>query len=275
MVTFIANYLTTTLPNQMSVNDLDHVLQVENQLGRLQALLQQVSSVGAIGAQITQPVTLGSQGLPPFADADSGAIGALNGSSYSLSYSLEGPGGTVISPTVDYSAGINVHLYNTYAPAADIAFDSGAIVYAQPGGVPLLVDDPDLSVGHTSPTTVQSVSLWLPYFVGAFAGESGIGTSDLSARQISLYSISLTPATKYTIENNTNIVFSVATPFATGWWSYYNSTFPSSWISCTGHGCYGFYSGLGDFGTVTLTIPTGTQLTYFDLQIATFAFQPI
>jgi len=36
VVVFIANYLTTTLPAQMSVNDLDHVIQVENQVGQLQ-----------------------------------------------------------------------------------------------------------------------------------------------------------------------------------------------------------------------------------------------
>jgi hypothetical protein len=74
VVTFIANYLATTLPNQMSINDLNHDLQVENQVGRLQALLSSVSEAGTPGAPVSQPITLGSAGLPPFAPADSGSI---------------------------------------------------------------------------------------------------------------------------------------------------------------------------------------------------------
>jgi hypothetical protein len=531
VVTFIANYLSTTLPQQMSVNDLDHELQVENQLGRLQALLKQVSSVGTVGAQVAQPVTLGSAGSPPFADADRGAIGPLDGANYSLSYSLSGPlgyypptGGTpnsgnqgtctltpptgppyngitcagssditynfsatstseayaitsthtasysfnitdngtsavpaivtvtnsgtgstfsllilgsnvtveltdtaantnffefagsndtlqvvkstntatinvysvgyadhvtvgvgagsvsaavtsaatffgaddtysitagaqshsgsrffvyfnglptgstvlncpvaniaaqtdtvsggvaadgtysvtyndtaaspapptppspwtgtdlrpsincpfythvIVAPTTLQSAGIDVHLFNTYAPTADVAMDAGAVVYAQSGGVPIVVDPPELSVVSQSATVVTSVSLWLPFFIGTGAAESGIGTTELSARQIALTDILLTPSSSYTVENNTNIVFAVTTPFAAGWWAYYNATYPSSWISCVGQGCNGLYSGPADFGTVTLTIPTGTQLNYFDLELATFSFQTI
>ncbi|HTW77790.1 MAG TPA: hypothetical protein VMG14_08535, partial [Thermoplasmata archaeon] len=442
VVTFIANYLTTTLPNQMSINDLDHELQVENQLGRFQALLEQVANVGAVGAPLTQPVTLGSSGLPPFADADMGSIGPLNGSNYSLSYTLAGPtsysppnagtpggyagtcaltstsavvqlactglahvtynftgtpsegfvfdldaGGTfalnvttsgttaapepidvamsdaspldlyvlgsndsislgistgstvnlielgtndsvtiseaaastvhlyavgyhdtvtisdgvglvltaylfgwddsvtmsssssasttatqvtvyfvgfltsatacpsdnlaatdsvagsnskgsyhayynvtatftptavtdwtqtvskqspaqascpflataTYAPTTYHSAGIDVHLYNTYAPAADVAFDAGAILYAQPGGTPLVLDDPGLTVVETSTSVVTSVSLWLPFFIGKGAAESGIGTADLSARLVALTSIVLTPSSSYTV----------------------------------------------------------------------------
>ena len=521
-MTFIANYLTTTLPNQMSINDLDHELQVENQLGRFQALLEQVADVGAVGAPVSQPVTLGSSGLPPFADADFGSIGPLNGSNYTLSYSLTGPsayspptggtpntgripasavcapssnpttslacsgtggviwnfsaatptsysitvsagtyqinisdsgasassksaitvtasgstpltllvlgsndtitlttsaastdvfeivgsndtlslpaasaastivayvvgindavnfgamsgtihfigtffgfddsviGGTsvsssgnrfsvyfngfypasptpscpvgnlatgtdsvsggssgkgtyavtfndststtasvpspwtatelnpsipcaffapvVVAPTTYHSAGIDVHLYNTYAPAADVAFDAGAILYAQPGGTPLVLDDPGLTVVRTSTSIVTSVSLWLPFFIGKGAAESGIGTADLSARLVALTSIVLTPSSSYTVENNTNIVFAVTTPFAAGWWSYYNATYPASWIACSGAGCNGGYSGIGDFGTVSLTIPSGTQLSYFDLELATYSFQPV
>ena len=39
VVTVIANYLATTLPAQMSVNDLNHEIAVENQLGHFQAVL--------------------------------------------------------------------------------------------------------------------------------------------------------------------------------------------------------------------------------------------
>ncbi len=66
VVTFIGNYLTTVLPGQMSSNDLNHGLLVEDQVGRLATLLRNEVSADAVGAQITQPVSLGSSGEPPF-----------------------------------------------------------------------------------------------------------------------------------------------------------------------------------------------------------------
>jgi hypothetical protein len=520
VVTFIANYLQTTLPNQMSIYDLDHDLQVENQLGRFQALLEAVSVQGDVGAQVSQPVTLGSQGLPPFADADSGTVGPLNGSNYTLSYQLDGPsffappstgktggaypaactyasgtrvtmtctaraspvynftttpasgflvninaGGspqlnfstngtaatpekisigsagaastmtvyvygsndtislffgvattvdliefgtndtvsitanvtgstidmlsagyndaisivdgigltlnayvdgwadtttmtataakasaatavtvyysgftsstllcpndnlaatdsvagsntvgtyvayynvtktftptavthwtqhavvnkpsaagcplfntvTVFSPTAARFAGFNVHLLNTYAPVADIGFDAGAVVIAQPGGVPQIVDAPGVNVVESTSGAVTSVSLWFPVFIGKGGAEAGVQSAILSARLVSLSAFALTPTSTYGVANNTNIELNVTTPFAAGWWSYYNATYPSSWVSCTGHGCYTFYSGLGDFGTISLSIPTGTLLNYFSVDVATFSFVP-
>ena len=79
VVTFIANYLTTTLPNQMQVNDLNHELQVENQLGRLQAVLEAASAANAIGAQLSQPISLGSVGDPPFANPDGATLSGVPG----------------------------------------------------------------------------------------------------------------------------------------------------------------------------------------------------
>jgi hypothetical protein len=525
VVTFIANYLQTTLPNQMSTNDLDHDLQVENQLGRFQALLHAVSVQGDVGAQVSQPVTLGSQGLPPFADADSGSIGPLNGSNYSVSYQLAGPtyfappttgtpggiylpcvltssgtavtmictalaqptynftgtptgatgftvesllGGTyalnfstngtsptslepifidtsvasatmalyvygsndsislnlavastvdlieygsndtvtidataagssvnllsvgykdaltfkgaagsatgvtvhayiagwddtvaappsgdstaatsvtayftgftpstllcpnanlaatdsvstpnavgtyvayynvtksftpvavthwtqhvdvtlpvqsgcplfftvtIYSPTSPQFAGFNVHLLNTYAPVADIGFDAGAVLVAQPGGLPQVVDGPGVTVLNGS-SGVTSVSLWFPVFIGKGAVQAGLESAVLSARLVALNSFTLTPSSTYGIANNTEITLNVTTPFAAGWWAYYNATYPSSWISCVGNGCNGPYNGLGDYGTVSLAIPTGTNLNYFSVNIATFTFTP-
>jgi hypothetical protein len=78
VVTFIANYLTTTLPGQMSVNDLNHDVQVQDQVGRLQALLQAAADSGDVGAQFSQPITLGGVGEPPFAGPDSGWISPGN-----------------------------------------------------------------------------------------------------------------------------------------------------------------------------------------------------
>lgn len=77
MVSFIANYLSTTMPNQMRVNDANHALQVENQLGHLSALLRALSFTSTAGASVTQPVALGSAGLAPFAAPDGARITGL------------------------------------------------------------------------------------------------------------------------------------------------------------------------------------------------------
>ncbi|HXW66991.1 MAG TPA: hypothetical protein VEL82_03830 [Thermoplasmata archaeon] len=514
VVTFIANYLTTTLPNQMSVNDLDHVIEVENQLGRFQALLEAVSQADAIGAQVTQPVTLGSSAAPPFAGPDSGTIARpANGSGYSLGYSLSGPvnndpptGGTAgtgyvpsactqastsiscpspgpyhvywnyskvgstgysvttatgsylvnytgaagatitvttkganpldllvvgntttvnlqmsAGPNVDFieivgnndtlsvasvsytstivvyvvgvhdvvtfgtvgsgatlnvvasffgfldlfsaanastttgnhfsvyftgynpttaamncpvnaiattdkaeggvsgtatygvtfntttgakgtatslwtvststaslycpfyasatvpyaqvsATGLNVMLANTYIPPGYVAFDSGAVVYAQDGGVPLMIDPPAISLTSVA-GSVTAATLWFPIFIGQWATESGIQTTELSARLLSVDSIQLSPSSPFTVENNTNIVFSVTSTFAAGWVSYFNTTAPfENYFSCSGTyaACYGPFQIGGPLGTVTLTIPTGIALNTFSIEIATF-----
>lgn len=92
VVTFIANYLTTTLPNQMSVNDLNHDILVENQVGRLSATVTALATNGQVGGQTVQPITLGSDGDPPFASQDGGTVGPLqNGSRMVVNYTLSGP----------------------------------------------------------------------------------------------------------------------------------------------------------------------------------------
>jgi hypothetical protein len=92
VVTFIANYLTTTLPQEMSVNDINHNLLVENEVGHLAALLSKLAASGRSGEQVSQPFVLGSQGLPPFAGPDGGAIGpAASGQSEKVSFALAGP----------------------------------------------------------------------------------------------------------------------------------------------------------------------------------------
>lgn len=79
VVSFVANYLATSLPHQMSVNDGIHELQVENQLGHLAAVLERASHDNVIDTPVTQPISLGSQGVPPFAAPDGGSIGGIAG----------------------------------------------------------------------------------------------------------------------------------------------------------------------------------------------------
>jgi hypothetical protein len=107
VVTFIANYLSATLPGQMSVNELNHDVQVENQVGRLQALLEAASAAGAVGAQFSQPITLGGTGDPPFAAADSGSLTPGNSSGeFKINFTASLPATAIGSgPSVDGAAG--------------------------------------------------------------------------------------------------------------------------------------------------------------------------
>jgi hypothetical protein len=75
IVTMIASYLSTQLPAQMQVNDANHVIVVENQVSRFAASLEAAAAAGAIGGVVTQPISLGSAGEPPFSPADGASIG--------------------------------------------------------------------------------------------------------------------------------------------------------------------------------------------------------
>ncbi len=89
VVSFVANYLATTLPSQMALNDANRALMVEDQLGHLDSVLQSLSVPGALNAPVIQPISLGSPGAPPFAGPDGARITGVPGqSSSSMSVGL-------------------------------------------------------------------------------------------------------------------------------------------------------------------------------------------
>lgn len=510
VVTFIANYLSNTLPNQMAVNDLNHVLQVENQLGRLQAQLEAATENDAIGAQFTQPVTLGGAGQPPFAPADVGSIGPLNtstgftvaylnysaptggigGAGYAVPASCtpaastmtctaaakvlwnftgtpvapgfvlsETAGGTfninitssgtslvpeliaftmggsatvhllilgsnvtatltvsatstvavtmdgsydtlnlvnsgvgsvfgvlvagvhdAVDPTptgamtlsaaiygstdsvgvvgavgspshfgiffnsytpaapqpscpvqsiastdtvsggsagtgtylVSYNdsspvaiptpptwwtavsatpseicpffipvyeaqeqSGFDVHLYNSYIPPGDVAFDEGAIVYAQTGGVPLVVDGPGFGANFTSAGVLVRTTVWFPQFIGALPTDYGIQTTEVAARLVALTALVLTPANNPVPHATaTYMLVSVTSSFTSGWVTYYNGTtaFGNHW-RCIGSAlaCYGNYGLNGPVGSAVVWYPTSTGVSKITIAIPVFS----
>jgi hypothetical protein len=511
VVTFIANYLTATLPGQMSVNELNHEIQVQDQVGRLQALLQAASSADRVGAQFTQPITLGGAGQPPFAGPDSAhiapgnvsgsfavnftaslpatvvgtgpvkdgvagtgactgggttrcpsgtwfsltavnptvandllvlvvtvyeesaalttadvastagsawtlvtgggntaannfvqyvfwtidpntgadtvsvgaagltahdgsavvvaikdeessnpintvggftnavtsttssatvsspasglvlglvssatasgtfptvtansvgtpctatcvAIGSENGENFGTTFAefenastnetytasatlsvAESSGEIALSVNPEYTvepgiqigsgsgapgASFVVHLQNTYSPSAEVAFDQGAVVYAQPGSVPIFIDSPAVTYSDSS------LSLWIPVFKGTLPVESGLGTSDVIARLVSSDTF-VFPNTGLTLLLGSQVTVSLASPYWAAWVGFFESL-PglSGDVSCqylSGGSCpaasAASYQPGGPVATVTVTIPA-TSLT---LQVATFA----
>ena len=503
VVTFIANYLTTTLPNQMSVNDLNHDLQVENQVGRLQALINAVAASERIGAPVSQPITLGSAASPPFADSDSGWIsqGNLSGgfavnftvgvSKYNTpaqdgaagagactgtgttrcaagvwftasvtssaandllvfvvttyeqsaalttayvsdtagsAWNLLTTGGSAVAPNfVEYvfwaidpktgadvvtlntvstgltahdgsavlvalldvntaspisaagtyatgdsvtpsatvatpayglalglvsiataasgtfvtiaagstatpctatctaiatedgeawgetfeesepattagtytasatlsaaedwgeqalalnplvttpsgvtpvatgglppGASLVVHLMNTYAPAAEVAYDQGAVVYAQPGGVPLIIDAPSFSY------VLTTLSLTVPVFEGRVPVEAGSGTTDVRLRLLSTSTFQF-PGSGLSLQHD--VTLSLKTPYGAAWMSYFGSISTlTGLVTCTGltGACSGVYEPSGPLATIVLNVPA----TSLDLTVAVFA----
>lgn len=267
VVLYIANYLATTLPNTMGQNDLQHEVAVENQLAELSALLQTVAADHAVGAQVSQPVSLGSAGAPPFAGQDGSTLTDLssvhnttgNFPEAIVNFSLSGPAGVKVFASPVGLAGFVVHMVNTYVPAADVAYDQGAVVYVQPGSLPIFIVPPPISLAK------GVLQLFVPRFMNNVSGEAGAGTADLSLRLLSTTSLTLPTSSFAFLAPYVN--FTVTTPYAAAWYAYFEGVSAlSSYVSCTGANqvCTAFYNPGGSLGTVKLSIPTtisGTSLT--------------
>lgn len=267
VVTFIATYLSTTLPNQMGINDLNHDIQVENQVGQVAIVTLRLASVGVVGAEASFPISLGSASDPPFAGPDPAAVEPLtNWSQFYVNYSLSNPSrGTVAFSTATLpGAGFVVSLKNIYSSAAEVAYDEGAVVYAQPGSVPTMVDPPSITLAH------GSLSIVAPVFANAIGGESGTSTAEIGVRLTASSTISA-PVTGYSLASGTPVVITIITPYAAAWINYFNSqaSFAGSTISClpaaTGvtsvcSTSYEYQPG-HSLGKVTISVPSVTALS--------------
>jgi len=257
VVTVIANYLSTTLPNTMGQNDLQHELQVENQISELSALVGAIGTTQAVGAEVSEPLTLGSQGAPPFAGPDGASLVPLvtlnnttgNYPQSTFSFTLSGQTKALASSG---SAGFVVRLWNTYAPAADVAFDQGAVVFAEAGGLPIFLVPPSISLSS------GVLTVFLPRFSNSISSESGTGASDILLRMVSTAPVTI-PSAGIALAAGSNIVITVVSPFAAAWYAYFAQSTLSSYVTCTGPNqvCTALLAagGLAPLGTVTLTIP--------------------
>ncbi len=269
LVTFIANYLTTTLPQTMSVNDINHDLVVQNEVGRFAALLSQAASNGAVGAELTQPFVLGSVGQPPFAQQDGSSIApVITGSKETVGFALAGATGASIFQ-VSTGAAFFVQLHNTYAPIAEVAFDYGGVIFTQQSGIPAMIDPPPITVTGTG--SAKAATIWMPVFTSALATEGGIGTAILTVRLTSVTTQSF-PAGGLTL-TSAGVTVTVTTPFSAAWMAYLhsNSAFagdatctPAASSVCSTSGTFSLY---GPLGTVKISLPVASVT----LEVATFS----
>jgi len=154
-----------------------------------------------------------------------------------------------------------VLLRNSYAPPVDIAYDAGAVVYAEAGGVPVMVDSPPITYAHGALTIV------VPQFSNPIASVAGTSTTVLNLGVTSVESIAL-PEAGFNLSGSVTV--KLTTPFAAAWMSYF-STVPafSGLATCAGTSaaCNGPFSFSGGLGTVTLVVPAKT----LTLAVATFS----
>jgi len=151
------------------------------------------------------------------------------------------------------SAALVVHLNNVYSTRAEVALDQGAVVYAQPGGLPVFVVPPRMSLSN------RVLSLFVPRFSGHIGSESGVGTADVSLRLLSTQDIVL-PSNHFSFQSSTQITITIISPYVAAWYAYFHSSSSpfASYVTCIGSNsvCTALYSPGGPLGTVTLAIPT-------------------
>jgi hypothetical protein len=165
-----------------------------------------------------------------------------------------------------------VHLRNTYGPAADIAFDQGAVVYAQSNGVPEMLVAPGLVFSG------GTLSFWIPEFAGQVGTESGAGTAELSVRVDSVMNLTL-PEDGFGLKSGTTVYLNVTTPYAAAWSTnlsaYLNTTTLKGVASVTCQAtvasvCKGPFAFSGPLGTVEVAVPA-RAVAGFDFEIATYS----
>jgi hypothetical protein len=74
VVTYLSNYLVYQLPGEMGQVEFQHLVQVENQMERLQATVLALAARSVIPLTIASPITLGSLSDPPFGTPAQGSI---------------------------------------------------------------------------------------------------------------------------------------------------------------------------------------------------------
>jgi hypothetical protein len=168
VVTFISNFLLLQLPSEEANNEYNHLLQVENQLASLDAVLAaQVVQSGFVYS-LTAPVTLGSQGVPPFGPP---ATSSIYLQPDDLLANLTVPG-----LQSNFFSGINVQLNNLYTPTANVVLEQGAVILSQMDGTPVMVEPPHFAFSGTA-STARTANLTLFSLTGPPIGESGVMTA--------------------------------------------------------------------------------------------------
>lgn len=120
-----------------------------------------------------------------------------------------------------YGAGILVHLFNTYQPTVDVAYDQGAVVESTAGGSSIMVSPPPLTYSVQPQGVVATMTL--VNLVGNFSTTGGYATADITSTVLSVQTVDV---------QNGQSRFYLATPLFVN----VTTAFPAAWASFfTGH----------------------------------------
>ena len=165
--------------------------------------------------------------------------------------------------------GLLVHLSNHYAPAADVAFDQGAVILAEQVGTPVMIEPPAITYG-TEPLGA-TVKLTLFNFVGSATSEAGVTTAGIQTTLLSSQQYSL----------NTGITGTVLvsyptlniTTFYPAAWENFFTTLPHSFVPTGSVQCVETtpFAGscLSPPSNVPVTISVTLVVAQFSINVAT------
>lgn len=185
-------------------------------------------------------------------------------------YNIPTPGACIFFPQITggglsgYAATLLVQLHNRYAPAAEVAFDQGAVVYVQPGGYPYFVQSPPVAFAN------GAAKVWVPVFLQSVGAEGGAGTAGITAHLVAVETLSF-PSNGWVVNTAKPLTLVYQSPYASAWYNYFvHSPAFAGDVTCAPSGsvaCVGPYEPGGAIGTVTLTLPA----TSISLQFAVFS----
>ncbi len=113
-------------------------------------------------------------------------------------------------------ASIVVDLQNRYAPYTEVALDQGAVVYAQAGAVPVLIDPPPVQYNPIS----RFATVWAPAFLTPVTTQQGTGTSVVTLNQFVSQNYSF-PSGGWLVNPTKPLRLSYQTPYYAAWMNYF------------------------------------------------------
>ncbi len=120
--------------------------------------------------------------------------------------------------TTQYQSGIDVHLLNRYAPVTDVAYDQGAVILDQQGGLPIMVSPPSIT-WKTNPNGLTA-AVTLVNLIGNYSASGGITTSAVLTRVLAVASFSIVNG-QTAFYLTSPLYLNVTTPYPSAWMNYF------------------------------------------------------
>ncbi|HEY6238836.1 MAG TPA: hypothetical protein VIZ68_06600 [Thermoplasmata archaeon] len=145
---------------------------------------------------------------------------------------------------VTYGSGILVRLFNRYLPQTDFAYDQGAVIERQLGGLPVMLSPPEFTINNIP--SGFAAALTLVHVVGSLPTETGLTTAGVSTTILS--------ATTFTVVNGAGSGFLTSSYFLN-----ITTAYPKAWITYL-NGFVGLVpGGVTCTSTVTFVAPFSCQ----------------